>query len=108
MGVVNELGHVQAKVAGASGPRYGHNPAPVYPEIARKHGWQGTVLLVVEIRKDGRPGRVTIKQSSGYPGLDDAAVGAVRRWTFIPAQQEGRPIPSLAEVPIIFALQDKR
>jgi protein TonB len=66
------------------------------------------VLLVVEILETGRPERITVKQSSGHPVLDEAALGAVRRWNFIPAQHDGRPTRSLAEVPIIFSLRQER
>jgi protein TonB len=92
----------------AASVRYGQNPAPAYPSEARRHGWEGTVLLLVEILENGRPERITVKQSSGYSVLDEAALGAVRRWTFIPAQRDGQPIRSLAEVPIVFSLRNGR
>jgi TonB family protein len=66
------------------------------------------VLLLVEIAENDRPGRVTVKQGSGYPVLDRAAQGTVSGWTFLPAQRDGMPIRSLAEVPIIFSLRDAR
>lgn len=88
--------------------RYDRNPAPAYPSEARRRGWEGRVLLSVEILENGRPERVTVKQSSGYSVLDEAAMGAVRRWTFIPAQRDGQPIRSLAEVPIVFSLRNRR
>lgn len=92
----------------AASPRYGQNPAPTYPFEARRRGWEGTVLLSVEILENGRPERITVKQSSGYTVLDEAALGAVRRWTFIPAQRDGQPIRSQAEVPIVFSLRKGR
>jgi protein TonB len=98
----------QASPPRPTGARYGQNPAPPYPSEARRRGWEGTVLLIVEIRENGRPERVTIKESSGHSVLDNAALGAVGRWTFVPAQQNGRPVRSVAEVPIIFSLQERR
>jgi periplasmic protein TonB len=98
----------QASPPRSTGARYGQNPAPPYPSEARRRGWEGTVLLMVEIRENGRPERVTIKESSGHSVLDNAALGAVGRWTFVPAQQNGRPVRSVAEVPIIFSLQGRR
>jgi protein TonB len=65
-------------------------------------------LLLVEILENGRPERISIGQSSGYPILDEAAVGAVGRWKFIPAQREGKPVKSLAQVPIVFSLRKDR
>jgi hypothetical protein len=32
----------------------------------------------------------------------------VGRWTFIPAQRDGRTLRSLAEVPIVFSLRNGR
>jgi protein TonB len=98
----------QASPPRSTGARYGQNPTPPYPSEARRRGWEGTVLLMVEIRENGRPERVTIKESSGHSVLDDAALGAVGRWTFVPAQQDGKPVRSVAEVPIIFSLRDRR
>jgi protein TonB len=89
----------------ATPARYGRNPAPPYPAEARRHGWEGTVILLVEIRENGRPERVEVKHSSGHPVLDEAARRAVRGWTFIPAQRDGKPIRSVAEVPIVFSLR---
>lgn len=88
--------------------RYGQNPTPSYPAEARRRGWEGTVLLAVEILENGRAERITITQSSGHSILDEAALGAVGRWTFIPAQREGKPVKSVAEVPIVFALRKGR
>ena len=98
----------QASPPRSSGVRYGQNPAPPYPSEARRRGWQGTVLLTVEIRENGRPERITLKESSGHAVLDNAALGAVERWTFVPAQQNGKPVRSVAEVPVIFSLQGRR
>jgi periplasmic protein TonB len=98
----------QASLRPSTGARYGQNPTPRYPSEARRRGWEGTVLLMVEIRENGRPERVTIKESSGHSVLDDAAQGAVGRWTFVPAQRDGQPVRSVAEVPIIFSLRDRR
>jgi periplasmic protein TonB len=98
----------QASPPRSTGARYGQNPTPPYPSEARRRGWEGTVLLMVEIRENGRPERVTIKESSGHSVLDDAALGAVGRWTFVPAQQNGKPVRSVAEVPIIFSLRERR
>jgi periplasmic protein TonB len=98
----------QASLPQSTNARYGQNPAPAYPSEARRRGWEGTVLLAVEILENGRPNRTTIKQSSGHPILDEAAQGTVGRWTFIPAQRDGKPVKSVAEVPIVFRLRNGR
>lgn len=45
-----------------------------YPEQARAMGIEGTVVLFVELGKDGKVEDVRVVSSSGYPILDNAAV----------------------------------
>ncbi|MDR3406119.1 MAG: TonB family protein [Chthoniobacter sp.] len=99
----------KAVVAGAAGgvsspvrPR--SNPKPPYPPEARRLGQQGRVLLEVQVSADGRAAGVSVKRSSGFPVLDNAAVQGVQRWTFEPARVAGVPVASRAEVPVSFSL----
>jgi protein TonB len=79
---------------------------PAYPEIARRRGEQGRVLLRVNVSAEGQPIEVDVAQTSGYPALDQAAQSAVRRWKFIPAMRAGTPITAMADVPVRFRLED--
>ena len=79
---------------------------PTYPEIARRRGQQGRVVVRVEVSADGRPVSVSVGQGSGYTSLDEAAENAVEKWRFIPATRDGQPVPALADVPIRFKLLD--
>ncbi len=54
----------------------------------------------------GRPTGVAVKQSSGVAILDQAAIAAVRRWTFEPARTAGLPVASTVEVPVRFSLSE--
>ncbi|WP_416261692.1 TonB family protein [Gibbsiella quercinecans] len=83
---------------------YLRNPAPDYPAAALKRGWQGTVLLQVQVRADGTPQSIRLQKSSGYGVLDEAAKAAVQRWTFVPAQRGGKPEAGWVTVPINFNL----
>lgn len=87
-------------------PRYRNTPAPKYPPAARRERQEGVVLLAVEVGTNGRPTAVTVKQSSGVAILDEAAVSAVRRWTFEPARSAGLPAASTVEIPVRFSLAD--
>ncbi|MBJ9977639.1 energy transducer TonB [Pseudomonas sp. S75] len=84
---------------------YLRNPAPEYPALALRRNWQGTVLLRVHVLASGKPGEVQIQQSSGRSQLDDAALAAVKRWSFAPAKQGDTPIDGWVSVPIDFKLQ---
>ncbi|UCD70849.1 MAG: energy transducer TonB [Syntrophobacterales bacterium] len=86
-------------------PRYDRNPRPPYPRIARRKGYQGLVVLKVEILPDGRVGELRVKMSSGYPILDRSALKTVRKWRFIPAKRGRDPIRIWAEIPIKFELE---
>ncbi len=49
-----------------------------YPEAARRLGLSGSLILDVALNADGTVHSITIRQSSGYKVLDDAAVRIVR------------------------------
>lgn len=83
---------------------YLRNPAPAYPAIAQRRNWEGTVQLRVHVLANGRPGQIQIQTSSGRQALDDAAVQAVRNWTFVPAKQGDRTLDGWVTVPIDFRL----
>lgn len=86
-------------------PRYDHNPEPTYPEIAKRRGIQGRVLLEVLVDTNGTVKRVSLKESSGSRILDEAALEAVKRWIFTPATEDGSPVEALVEIPILFRLR---
>ena len=90
--------------AGVPYPRYAENPKPVYSLKAREKGYQGEVLLRVEVLSNGRVGQVEVKKSSGYEVLDQSALVAVKKWKFIPARKGEVAIPFWVNIPIKFQL----
>jgi len=91
---------------GASPVRRAASAPPAYPALARRHGYEGLVVLSVRVSRDGRPLSVSVKQSSGHSVLDEAALAAVRAWRFEPATLNGAPVEAEVEVPIRFKLTD--
>jgi protein TonB len=83
---------------------YLHNPKPVYPAASRRIGEEGRVLLRVRVSAQGLPLSVDIRQSSGFPRLDEAARAAVERWRFVPAKQGAEAVESTVVVPLQFTL----
>ncbi|HET9951452.1 MAG TPA: energy transducer TonB [Candidatus Eisenbacteria bacterium] len=75
---------------------------PVYPEAARNAGREGTVLLHVLVGVDGRVKNAKIAR--GVTGLNEAALAAVRSWTFKPALSARKPVAAWVEVPMEFRL----
>ena len=87
-------------------PRYGDNARPAYPPLARLRGYQGVVVLFVEVLVDGRVGQAEIRRSAGHKILDQAALEAVRTWRFEPGRREGRAVTMSVEVPVRFVLNE--
>lgn len=83
-----------------------NNPKPDYPRIALRRGIEGLVLLHVEVNEQGRPIEIQVKKSAGFKPLDIAALKAVRRWRFLPAQRNGVTVRASVEVPIRFRLDE--
>ncbi len=86
-------------------PRYAQNPKPAYPQEAREKGYEGEVILRVEVLPNGRVGQIEVKNSSGYELLDRSALTAVKQWKFVPAKKGDTPIPLWVNIPIKFQLQ---
>lgn len=57
-------------------------PAPEYPSRARRQGWQGTVDVELAIGHDGAVQEARLRRSSGYPALDEVALGVARQSRF--------------------------
>ena len=87
-------------------PRYLNAARPSYPLMARMRGYEGMVLLAVQVLTDGRAGEVRIKKSSGYALLDQSALNAVRAWRFEPARKMGAPLVMTVDIPIRFSLSE--
>lgn len=87
------------------GANYAKNPRPAYPPRARREGWEGRVVLRVQVLPNGRAGQIAVQTSAGRQQLDDAAQAAVRGWTFVPAKRGGVPISGWVNVPIEFRLK---
>lgn len=83
---------------------YLKNPEPEYPRAAKRLGIQGTVLLHVMVGADGKAKEVSVAESSGSALLDDAAVAAVRAWSFVPARRGDEVIAAAVYVPLRFTL----
>ena len=83
-------------------PITGQNPAPDYPPAALRRGESGTVMVRVEVDAAGMPVNVSLDKRSGSRDLDRAAMDAVKRWRFQPAQRNGQAVASSLVIPIDF------
>ena len=74
-----------------------------YPEMARKAGLEGLVVVQVIVEVDGRPTEPQVVRSPG-PVLDQAAVDAVMQLRFKPGMQRGKPVRVRFAMPVRFRL----
>jgi protein TonB len=79
--------------------------APEYPARARAGGTTGWVDLAFDVETDGSVTHVTVLGSDPKDTFDAAAVAALRRWRYQPAEREGHPVVQRAQLRIRFALQ---
>ena len=75
-----------------------------YPDMARRTGIEGMVLVGALIGKNGSIEKIQVFESD-HESLNDAAVRAVRETTFTPAKQNGQPARVWARIPIRFRLR---
>jgi TonB family protein len=74
-------------------------PDPSFPSGVKTNNAMSVLILLVT--KDGRPERLRVAHSGGA-AFDDAAMQAVRRWTFQPALCNGTMIPVQITVEVDF------
>lgn len=86
-------GHIQA-------PRKIRHVAPSYPDLARRAGVTGVVILECVLDRDGLVQSVQVL--SGHPLLNEAAVGAVRQWQYRPTLLNGVPVAVVMTVTVRF------
>lgn len=84
---------------------YLNNPRPAYPAMSRRLGEEGRVEVEVQVQPDGLPSKVSLRRSSGFSRLDDAALEAIKRWKFIPAKRNGEAVAASVIVPMPFILE---
>jgi protein TonB len=83
-------------------PLYLKNPPPEYPSIARRRGYEGTVVMEVFVDREGGVREIKLFQSSGHNVLDRAAMQAVRGWLFEPAKRGEEKVDMWVKVPLTF------
>ena len=86
-----------------SPPSLKAHPEAVYPPDALRDRIEGSVGLEVTIDESGAVVDARVTQPAGH-GFDEAALAAVRQWTFEPAKSSGRPVRAIVELALPFVL----
>jgi len=97
-------GPIESGFGEGDGPRFLHRELSEYPPLARRWGKEGKVVLRLTISEKGELIKVEVLTGQGF-GLTEAAVQAVKKSTFLPARQQGRPVACRAVLPILFVLR---
>lgn len=92
---------IDSHIVGGLGAYYIHID---YPMEAIRANVQGRLLLHFTIGTDGRASDIRVIKSL-HPLCDSAAVAALNETRFIPARQDGEPVPMRVQLPVRFRLE---
>ena len=77
-----------------------------YPLLARRNGWEGRVILALDVYLDGRIHNIQLKSGSGHRLLDRSALKAVSRIRTLPDVPHWQgSAPLNIDIPVIYRLQ---
>jgi protein TonB len=83
----------------------GYNP-PGYPDAARRKGEEGTVVVGMRLKKDGKVSTVRLRKSSGHRLLDSSVLNSVLKSEFTPARDSaGDAVEALVARTVNFSLK---
>jgi len=82
-----------------------HIGAEYYPDASRRLNEEGLCHVQVHVAVDGRISDATLQRGTGFPRLDEACLKGVQGQRLLPATEDGKPIESVAVLPIQWSLQ---
>ncbi len=74
-----------------------------YPDLARRVGIEGTVVVVAYVDESGTVTRTELMKGIGF-GCDESALSAVQNTAFQPGLQRGKPVKVKLKIPVRFRL----
>lgn len=80
----------------------------VYPDIARRAGVEGQVIIHALIDTKGTVVDTKVLRSLGNNGCDEAAIAALKKTKWKPAEQRDKPVKVWVSIPVIFRLKESR
>ncbi len=85
-------------------PRLRQYRPPLYPPRARGQGVEGKVVVRCVVTAGGRVKEEKIIQANPAGYFEQAALKAVKKWTFVPATLNGEKVPVYVDIPLSFTL----
>ena len=83
------------------------NPAPEYPEIARRAGVEGTVWVKIWVDKEGNAKKAQVIESDAEL-FNQNAIDAALQWTFTPAIMKNATVDVWVSFPFKFKLDQAK
>lgn len=81
-----------------------HKVEPDYPQMAKKMGISGRVVLKFLVRTDGSTGKASVVESNPPGVFDRSALDAVEKWRFKPGRFRGSVVATWVVLPVQFRL----
>ncbi|MCD6447310.1 MAG: energy transducer TonB [Candidatus Marinimicrobia bacterium] len=78
-----------------------------YPDSAKQAGIEGQVILQCFIDDKGAVQEINIIKGMDFPGMNDAAINAVKKTKFKPAVQRDRNVGVWIAIPVTFKLNTR-
>jgi TonB family protein len=102
--VANDAANGVKQVGGAvKGPVPIYQPEPTFSAEAKKAKFEGIVTVSIIVDQRGIPQNVHVTKGVGH-GLDEKAVEAVKKYRFIPAKENGKPVAVYLNVEVNFEI----
>jgi len=80
---------------------------PASNQFAQDYGVAGMSLYHVVVGPDGKPGEIAVARPIGF-GLDESAVDSIRKAAFEPAIKDGKTVPVMLDLEVVFRIYSKR
>jgi len=85
-------------------PEIRNHPDPRYPPAAQNAKFQGQSIVTITVEVDGSVSNPQLLQTAGRSDVDQAAIDAVKQWTFKPAMCGTDPVVTDINVDVNFRL----
>ena len=79
-----------------------------YPDASKRNNEEGTCRVQIHVSAQGTITDATIVQTSGFPRLDEACLKGVKGQRMLPATEDGKPVETVAVLPITWKLRSDR
>jgi protein TonB len=101
---VGRTGNPNSRIVSTREANYRKQARHYYPPAAMRQKQQGTVVLELIINPRGKVEEIHVKESSGYPLLDNAARDMARRSEYVPARIGNELVTTRTEAAYRFVL----